>query len=266
MMSESSSKTFEIATMAIKEAGKIILEYLPEQKQLSYKGGKSNLVTNVDLLIDEKVKEIILNAYPDYGFLSEESPPINTDSPWLWILDPLDGTNNYACGIPFCCVSLALAKNEEVQLGLIYDPIRGEIFQAEKGKGAFLNHQPLSVSHKSQLEESFTSADLGYNPEKRKQMLEIINTLGLKLYAWRIMGSATLGLAYVACGRLDLYLHPSLYPWDSASAILLINEAGGKVTTWEGKPATINSPQIIAANPTLLREFISVLSSAISHK
>ena len=258
-LSRSSRSALKVATQAVVEAGDLLLKHIGSQKEVKYKEGRANIVTDVDLLTEKQIITFLRSEYPDYNILSEESKSAPTDSPYTWIIDPLDGTNNYVLGIPFFSVTLSLASREEVLLGLVYDPVRKELFKAEKGKGAFLSDRPVQVSQRSSMETSSIGCDLGYDADEGRRMLEIIRASWPKMHGLRIMGSAALGLAYVACGRLDLYLHPCLYPWDIAASILLTREAGGKATNWEGRKATIHSKQIIAANPTIHKDSLKLV-------
>lgn len=246
----------EVADDAVRGAGEVITARLPGDKSISYKEGRSNVVTDVDLLAEERIIAVLRREYPDHGIMTEESEDIAGSSPYTWIIDPIDGTRNYAYGIPHFCVALALARDEEVVLGTIYDPVRGELFRAEKGSGAYLNDAPIAVSGRRSLAVSLAAFDMGYDPDIGQEMLKVAGALWPEVAAVRVMGSAALGLAYVACGRLDLYFHFSLYPWDLAAGIVIIGEAGGAVTEMEGRPVGIHSRTVVAANRDIHRDFI----------
>lgn len=254
--SESGRGAFEVASEAVIEAGNIIMAHLPGEKRISYKKGRSNIVTDVDVLAEEKIAALLQQEYPHFGIMTEESADIAGDSPYIWIIDPIDGTRNYAYGIPHFCVALALARGEELVLGIVYDPVREELFRAEKGQGAFLNDSPISVSSKTSLEESLIGFDMGYDAEIGQEILGVASALWPGVVSVRVMGSAALGLAYTACGRLDLYIHLSLYPWDLASGILLVSEAGGVVTELDGQPVGIHSKSIIATSREIHQDFM----------
>jgi myo-inositol-1(or 4)-monophosphatase len=247
---------FEIAREAVKEAGDIIMAHLPGEKHFSYKEGRSNIVTDVDILAEEKIAALLQQEYPHFGIMAEESADIAGDSSYTWIIDPIDGTRNYAYGIPHFCVALALARGEELLLGITYDPVREELFRAEKGNGAFLNDSPISVSSKTSLKESLIGFDMGYDAEIGQEMLGVASALWPGVVSVRVMGSAALGLAYTACGRLDLYLHLSLYPWDLASGVLLVGEAGGVVTELDGQPLGIHSKSVVATSSEIHEDFM----------
>ncbi|MEK7282082.1 MAG: inositol monophosphatase family protein, partial [Chloroflexota bacterium] len=227
-----------------------------KEKKVRLKEARS-LVTETDQLCNEAIIQTLQREFPDHGILSEESPEIASTSAYTWIVDPLDGTHNFAFGIPFFCCALALVKEGEVVLGTTYDPLRQELFWAEKGGGAFLNNgTPLAVSTRVRMDEAFVVCDLGYDPKKGNEMFEYAQKLWPKPLFLRILGSGALSLAYVAAGRVDLYLHRRLFPWDVASGIALVTEAGGKVTDWQGKPLSLKNGQVVAGNQALHQDFM----------
>ena len=255
-LARSGQGAFEVANQAVREAGHVIMAHFHSEKRVSYKAGRSHIVTDVDVLAEEKIMALLQQEYPDFGIVTEESPNIVGDSSCTWIIDPIDGTRNYAYGIPHFCVALALVQKEEVLLGVIYDPVRDELFRGEKGKGAFLNDSPIAVSRMASLEAAVIGFDMGYDAEVGREMLAVASALWPGVQTVRVMGSAALGLAYAACGRLDLYFHLFLYPWDLAAGILIVGEAGGVITELDGTPVTIHSKRIIAANREVHEDFI----------
>ncbi|HEX75671.1 MAG TPA: inositol monophosphatase [Dehalococcoidia bacterium] len=257
-LAQSGRSALEVATQAAEEAGEILLAHFCSKKEIKYKG-KSNLVTEADILSEKTILEFLESEYPDCNILSEESNSSAPTTGYTWIVDPLDGTNNYVYGVPFFCINIALAKDEDVLLGITHDPVREELFRAEKGKGAYLNDSAIQVSKEGSLGTSLVGLDLGYSAEQSKKMLDIATRLWSQVHCLRVMGSASLSLAYVACGRVSLYLHRYLYPWDIASGLLLIREAGGKVTDWQRKPASCQTKEIIASNDRLHQEFMAYL-------
>ena len=259
-LARSGRSALEVAIQAAKEAGKILLGHFCSKKEILYKG-KGNLVTEADILSEKLILELLKDEYPDCNILSEESNSSAPVTGYTWTVDPLDGTNNYVFGIPFFCTNIALAKDGDILLGVTYDPVREELFRTEKGQGAYLNDSAIQVSKEGSLGASLVGLDLGYSYKQGKEMLDIASRLRSQVHCLRIMGSASLGLAYVACGRITLYLHRSLYPWDIASGLLLIREAGGKVTDWQGKSANFQSKRIIASNHRLHQEFTAWLKS-----
>jgi len=246
---------FGVANQVVREAGGVVMAHFRGEKRIEYKG-RTDLVTDVDLLVEERMIALLQKEYPSFGIITEESEEIAGDSPYTWVIDPIDGTRNFACGIPHFSVALALTQGDDVLLGIVYDPLREEFFWAEKGGGAFLNNSPISVSKKTSLEASLIGFDMGYDAERGQEVLDVASALWPGVQSVRVMGSATLGLAYAACGRLDLYLHLSLSPWDLASGILLINEAGGKISETDGKPVSIRSKRVIATSQAIYEEFM----------
>jgi myo-inositol-1(or 4)-monophosphatase len=257
-VSKSGGSALEVATEAARRAGIVIKAHFREETLVHYKG-RANIVTDIDLQSETSLKSLIQAEYPDHSILSEESPAIHSNSSYKWILDPLDGTNNYSFGIPFFCIVIALTKGKDVLLGIVYDPLRDEMFSAEKGKGAALNNVAIHVTGKKTVKDSLIGLDLGYVDEKGKRSLEFITSLWPKMYAYRIMGSAALGMAYTACGRLDLYFHFLLYPWELACGSLLVSEAGGVVTDLEGKPVNTGGGSVIASNKATHSDFLRIL-------
>lgn len=260
-LSRSGREALEVASQAAEEAGSLLLEHVHGQLKLGYKEGRANLVTDIDVLAEKSVIAVLQREYPDFNILSEESPAISRDSQYTWVIDPLDGTNNYVHGVPFFSVVIALATSQEVLLGVTYDPVRKDLFAVQKGQTTFLNGQPVSVARRSVPRECFLGCDLGYDAERGKAVLDAVGLMWPELGGLRLMGSAALGLAYVACGRLDAYVHPHLYPWDLASGIALVDGAGGELSDWEGKPATMHSTRVVAGNKTLHGHFLRLIES-----
>ena len=255
-LAKSGRNAIEVATEAAKEAGQIILAQFGFERQISHKS-KGNLVTDADILSEKFILELLQNEYPGFGILSEESNSSAPLADYSWIVDPLDGTNNYTFGIPFFCVNVALVKGEDVLLGVTYDPVRDELFHARKGQGAYLNGSPIEVSKESSLQASLVGLDLGYSHERGVEMLQTVNRLWGHVHCLRLVGSSSLGLAYVACGRVNLYFHRYLFPWDIASGILLVREAGGEVIDWQGEPVSFRTAELIASNNRLAQEFLA---------
>ncbi len=253
--SRSGSSALDIALNAARVAGKIIKDRSQTVKDIQLKG-RTDIVTDVDLAAEKAVLELLLAEYPDFGVLAEESKPIESDSPYRWVVDPLDGTRNYAMGIPHFCTVVALARGDDVILGTIYDPITEEMFTAELGQGAYVNGERISVSDKQEMQEALIGFDLGYVDEKAGHGLDLVRSLWPGIQGFRLMGSAALGMAYAASGRIDLYFHNLLSPWDIATGILLANEAGGIVVDRQGRPANLSTPSVIAASPRLIDRFL----------
>jgi len=244
-LSRTGSEAVAVAVRAAEEAGAILLDLFHEEKEVTTKG-RRNLVTRADLRSEQCILDLIQREYPSHGILSEESGPRESRSEYRWIIDPLDGTTNYAFGIPFFTVSIALVQGDELLVGVIHDPIRGETFRAERGRGAFLNDRKISVAKGRELDMAIIGFDLGYDDARTREMLSLARDLWSAGVTFRLTGSAALGMTYVACGRMDIYFHRRIYPWDIAAAMLLVREAGGVVTDWEGAPATVWNPGVIA--------------------
>ena len=253
---KSGKSALEVAVAAAKEAGGMLLAHFGAERQVKHKS-KGNLVTDADILSEKLISEFLQSEYPDFSILSEESSSSAPVTGYTWIVDPLDGTNNYTFGMPFFCVNIALVKDEDILIGVTYDPVRDELFRAAKGRGAYLNGSPIQVSKENSLQASLVGLDLGYSHERGVEMLHIVNMLWGQVHCLRLMGSSSLGLAYVACGRVNLYFHRYLFPWDIASGLLLIREAGGETTDWQGKLASFHAVELIASNNQLRREFLA---------
>lgn len=255
LLSQNGKTPLEVATEAARKAGQILVDHFYSDKAVIHKG-RGNLVTEVDALSEKYILDQLATEYPHYLVLSEETHSSTAVTDYTWIVDPLDGTNNYVFGIPHFCVNIALVNNDDILLGITYDPIRDELFYGEKGKGAFLNGTVLKVSQVKLLEDAAIGFDLGYSDVEGGNMLEVANNLWGQLHCLRVMGSAALGLAYVACGRISLYYHRFIYPWDIASGILLIREAGGEVVGWDGKQSGFRSEKLVASNKSLCKQFL----------
>ena len=248
-----------LAIHAVRESGKIQKEWLRKDKRIELKGA-INLVTEVDKRCEQRIIEIIKKAFPEHNILTEETPMPELPSPYRWIIDPLDGTTNYAHGYPCFCTSLALELEGEVVLGAIYDPLLDELFLAQKGKGAFLNNERISVSATDQLTNALICTGFPYDlRESRENNLDHFNNFIMKARAVRRDGSAALDLCYVAAGRFDGFWELKLYAWDVAAGKLLVEEAGGTVTDFRGGQLDISGQQILASNGRIHDEMIGVL-------
>ncbi len=260
-LSRSGKEAPVVAAEAAKKAGEVLKDHFREGRQVRYKG-RANIVTDVDLRADSVLKAFLQSEYPDHSIISEETEPVERASEYTWILDPLDGTNNYSFGIPFFSTVVALTRGDDTLVGVTYDPLRGELFAARKGGGTTLNGRAVSVSAKTNVRDSLVGLDLGYVEENGKRLLEFIAGLWPRMYAYRIMGSSALGMAYAACGRLDLYFHLLLYPWEIACSGLLVTEAGGVVTDWEGRPVAAGESPVIAANGAVHADFLRIIAES----
>ncbi|MGA1868887.1 MAG: inositol monophosphatase family protein [bacterium] len=251
----------DIAIDAAKEAGKIQREYLTKKKNIYYKG-KIDLVTDIDRLCEKIIIERIRSKFPDHGVLAEESPPRPYSSHYKWIIDPLDGTTNYAHGYPCFCTSIALEKDEEIIHGIVYDPMRDELFSGERGKGATLNGNPIHVSPISELDKSLLVTGFPYDIEKKShQNLNHFKKFLFKAQGIRRDGSAALNLCYVAAGRFDGFWESTLHPWDMAAGSLIVTEAGGMLSSYTAGSFSIYAQEIVASNGHIHAQMLGILSA-----
>jgi len=246
----------DVALEATRTAGAIIREGWNSDREITFKG-RADIVTDIDVKAEKAILEILTGAFPDFGTLAEESSPVQGKSPYRWVVDPLDGTRNYAQSIPHFCTIVALAKGDEVIAGVVYDPVREETFTASKGQGAFLNGSPISATQTTELSRSLLSFDLGYVDEKAGLAIDLLRALWPGMYSVRLMGSAGLGVAYAASGRVDLFFHHSLSPWDIAAGLILAQEAGGRVVDRQGNDAGLFTPSVICSSPALIDGFLA---------
>jgi myo-inositol-1(or 4)-monophosphatase len=257
----------QIATQAALKAGKILTEHAGKVQSIGYKD-EVNLVTEVDCLSEETIIGIIKGAFPDHSILTEESEGKKTESEYKWVIDPLDGTTNYAHDFPSYCVSIALEREREIILGVVYNPNLNELFVAEKGRGAYLSRgekpeegkRMISVSQTEQLSKSLLATGFPY--DIRTSEIDNMNHFAnfyKRSQAIRRAGSAALDLCYLAMGRFDGFWELKLSPWDTAAGSLLVTEAGGKVTDFSGGSFNIYLKEILASNGKIHQQMIDVL-------
>jgi myo-inositol-1(or 4)-monophosphatase len=220
--------------------------------------GRGNVVTAVDFAVEKRTMEILAEHFPEHAVLAEETgAEVRSDS-WLWVVDPLDGTKNFATGIPYFCYTLALWHGPESPvLALTYEPLRGEEFLAVASEGMLLDGVPARASDCEDLGAAVLGVDMGYIDQRGKNMLGLAYDLWPGLQSLRICGSAALGMAYAACGRYDLFVHNNVYPWDIAAGILLTLEAGGAVTDRDGGPVTLFSEGIVCGGRAVHADFLA---------
>jgi myo-inositol-1(or 4)-monophosphatase len=259
-LSTNGCRAMDIAVKAARLSGEEIKAGFYGRKNIQVKS-KNNFVSQLDLLSERIIIDTLGAEFPAWPVISEESSPKADSKGYAWITDPIDGTTNSITGIPFIGINIALLNKGEVQLGVTYDPLHNEMFTCVKGKGAFLNRKRIYVSGATKLKDAMIGSDLGYVPEKGKETLEIYNKLWWSVLSMRLLGSAALGMAYVACGRYGLYFHRSLYPWDIASGLLMVREAGGEVVDWDGNKAGYLSSGIIASNKDLPSKFLEFVGN-----
>ena len=250
---------FELKSWAM-QAGEILKAGVGQEHRIRLKG-VVNLVTEMDQRSEDFLVKEIRAHYPDHSILTEESGSLAGLDGRCWYIDPLDGTTNYAHGLPIFAVSLAYAEGGEMQLGVIYDPMQDELFWAEKGGGAWLNDQPLHVSETRELIQSLMVTGFPYDLlDTPNNNLENFTRLSRLTQGVRRLGSACLDLCYVAAGRLDGYWEIRLAPWDLAAGALIVREAGGVVTSLDGGSDLLRPPySIVAGNPALQPELLKLL-------
>jgi len=254
----------ECAIEIARETGIFLKNKLNSVHTIDYKG-EINLVTEVDKISEEMITSKINALFPEHDILAEEFTDIDRGSDFRWIIDPLDGTTNYAHGYPYFCVSIALERLNIMTVGIVYDPMLDEMFVAEKGKGAFLNDREIHVSNTRGIIKSLLATGFPYDiREDSQNNLNYFNEMILKAQAIRRAGSAALDLAYVAAGRFDGFWELKLNPWDIAAGWLLVEEAGGIVTDMGGNDYYLKSSSILASNGRIHKEMMDVLKWASS--
>jgi len=246
---------------AANAAAAIIKEYSTKNFTISSKEGINNLVTEVDHKSEEVIFEIIKKHFPDHDILSEESGALIQDSKYKWIIDPIDGTVNYANRIPLCCVSIGIEISGKIQMGAVFNPFLNEFFFAEKDKGATLNGEKISVSHKTEVMTSCLVTGFPYNYlDQPNGPLEVFSKLIKKGIPVRRLGSAAIDLCWVAAGRFDGFYEHELHAWDSAAGFLIVEEAGGKVTNLKGEIYSPFQHGIIATNGKIHDELQKIIA------
>lgn len=245
---------------AAKAAGIVLVRgFSSSDKGAQAKGHPNDPVTVYDQQAEDTIVRVLTAEYPDDGILSEESAESEGTSGRRWFIDPLDGTNNFLAGIPHFAVSIALAIEDEVVLGCVHDPVRGETFTAVRGDGAHLNAQRIRVSERDTLDGAVLGVGLSHHPGRRGEMIEQLPPFLSRAGVLRTLGSAVLDLAYVAAGRFDAIWYLSLHDWDVASGGLLVQEAGGRLTGLQGAPLSDPRRGIAASNGRIHDEFLHAL-------
>ena len=248
----------KIAVEAALESGLFIKRSVGKISSVSYKG-RDNIVTDVDKTSEKMIVKKLLSVFPGHSILAEEGKPLESNSSYRWVIDPLDGTTNFAHAFPFFCVSIALEKDGKSILGVVYDPMREELFVAEHGNGSSLNGKRITVSSVNKLGGSFLATGFSYGITRKDRNIAYFKKLLVKTLAIRRAGSAALDLCYVACGRFDGYWEMSLHPWDIAAGTLVVKEAKGIVTKFDGKACSNYDRSILATNGRIHKEMITNL-------
>jgi myo-inositol-1(or 4)-monophosphatase len=254
-----SETPLQVAVEAALAAGRIQKERADSVGEIQYKG-EINLVTEVDLLCEQEVIGRIQKAFPGHAFLAEESGATEGDADHLWIIDPLDGTVNYAHGYPCYCVSIGYQRKGEVVTGVVYNPCLDELFVAEKGQGATLNGKPIAVSTTTDLKQSLLATGFAYDiNESTDNNLDHFQNFIMACQAIRRPGSAAMDLCYTAMGRFEGFWELKLHPWDYSAGWLMIVEAGGQVTRFDGSPFQMGDRSILTSNGHIHSAMVDIL-------
>jgi myo-inositol-1(or 4)-monophosphatase len=247
------------AIRVARDAGRLLRDRLGSNIEIGHKGS-INLVTDVDLASESLIREAISTFYPRHEILAEEGGLSESASDYRWVIDPLDGTTNYAHGYPIFCVSIALEQAGETVLGVVYDPMREELFTAERGGGAALNNRPIRVSKTDDLIKSLLSTGFPYDIKTSKLTnLDHWANFAMNAQALPRDGAAALDLCYVACGRFDGFWELNLGPWDTAAGALIVAEAGGRLSDFSGKAFSNYKQEIVASNGLIHDRLTEVL-------
>lgn len=250
----------QTAIEAAQKAGTFLRESKDKELKIERKSSSIDLVTQIDTEAEKIIVDSIRKKYPDHTILGEEGGESSTASPFRWIIDPLDGTVNFTHGLPIYCVSIGVEHNGTLIAGVVYDPNNGELYTAERGKGAYLNGERIHVSDTGKLIESVLITGFPYDIHKNPDYaIERFIDFLTQAQAIRRLGSAAIDLCYIAAGRADGFWEVFLKPWDIAAGILLVEEAGGKVTDFNGNPIDVHSPRVLATNSTVHDQMLKVL-------
>lgn len=253
----------EIAIRAALDAGAVLRGRLGQTREVAYKG-LIDLVTDADRASEELISSRIRGAFPDHEFLGEEGTRGAERADFGWVVDPLDGTTNYAHAYPHFAVSIALEQHGQAVLGVVYDPMRDELFVAERGGGATLNGAPIHATMEDELLRSLLATGFPYDPNTRAEALAVWNALMDACQGVRRDGAAALNLSWVACGRLDGFYERNLKPWDMAAGALIVEEAGGTVSDYAGGPFDLYGIEVVAAGPGLHGPLRSVVQQSVA--
>jgi myo-inositol-1(or 4)-monophosphatase len=252
------ARELEVAVEAARAAGELLSGRFGAKQTVRYKG-EVDIVTEVDEQAERVVREILLSAFPTYGMLAEEGGELSGEDDACWVVDPLDGTTNYAHGLPIFSVSIALVMRGEAVLGVVHDPMRDETYVAERGEGATLNGEPIGVSDTGELIQALLVTGFPYDRDRVPAALDLFGRFTLLSQSLRRLGSAALDLCYVASGRLDGYYERGIQAWDMAAGALMVEEAGGKVTDCRGADLDLGGREVVASNGHLHPVLLSTI-------
>lgn len=250
-----------IAVRAARQAGNLIARNIGQQDNFEITTkNKDDLVTSIDKQCEKVIVDTLMKSYRDHSFLTEEAGLLgNPDSEYQWVIDPIDGTTNFVQGISHCAVSIALRHNGKTEIGVVFDPVLNEMFTASRGEGAYLNSRRIRVSNRDSLDGAIigTAFPTRYR-DRMSAYLVLFSRLISNCADVRRMGSASLDLCYVACGRFDGYLEQGLKAWDFAAGELILREAGGITTDFAGEEDYVKSGNLVSGNPAMLRCLLKV--------
>lgn len=250
----------ETAIEAARWAGQVLLTEFGKSQEIRSKGLR-DIVTGADLAAQARAVEIIRSRYPDHDIWGEESGQVpDGASNYCWIVDPLDGTTNYSRGYPCFSVSIGMSHRGEIVLGVVYDPLRDQMFQAQRGQGAYLNNDRIHVRAVERLIDAVVGLDWPRKQDLRCQMAQLVAEVAPRVGTLRSTGSAALGLCCVAAGWIDTYFHLSLKPWDVAAASVIIQEAGGAISDIAGLPWQPDSENCLASNGLIHEVMLNLLT------
>lgn len=252
-------KLKRISIEAAKAGGEILLSYYGRIRDISKKK-HAGLVTEADRKSEKKIISVIKSAFPDHSILAEESGDERQSTRYKWVIDPLDGTTNYAHQIPIFCVSIALEENGKVVLGTVWDPVKENLYTAIRGKGVFKDKKQMKVSKIRNLEDSLIATGFAYQEGALlRESVDILRNFMRVTQGIRRTGSAVWDLCQVAEGHFDGFWEKNLQPWDVAAGMIFVEEAGGKISRYDGTPATIYDQQMVASNGFLHKQMIKVI-------
>lgn len=256
------SPLMNVMTKAAEKAGRALLRDFGEVERLQVsQKGPADFVSQADTKAENIIKEELQKARPGYGFMMEETAQVRPDTEYTWIVDPLDGTSNFLHGIPHWAVSIALAKGEQIIAGVVFEPVRDEMFWGEKGTGAFLNAHRLRVSARRNLHESLIATGIPFKGHESPSFMTELNNVMPKVAGIRRMGAASLDLAYVAAGRYEGYWERGLKAWDVAAGTMLVKEAGGYVGSFKKADNPVFTGDIVASNEKLQRALCELVGA-----
>lgn len=255
----------ETAADIAREAGSLLSHYYERRVAFELKGD-FDLVTEADRASEKLVVERLRSHFPSHSIVAEEGGNHEGGSDFRWYVDPLDGTTNFAHGFPMFNVTLAVEQGGELVAGVIFDPLRQEMFAAERGGGAYLNNRRIHVSKAARMEDSLFAT--GFPSARRHQSINVhfFHQVAMITHGVRRGGSAALDLAYVASGRLDAFWEFSLNPWDQAAGILLVHEAGGRCTGMKGEPVSVRGPHLLASNGTIHAQTLELFGEVFQNR